>query len=192
MRLILASQSPRRQQLLQSLGLDFEIVLPSEGAETPPRPGEAPIDLVRRLGREKAADVAAQVDQAIVIGCDTVADCNGIVLGKPKDRIDAEQMLRTLRGQEHRVHSGLCLWRRPDDQVSTSVESTVLFMRAISDRELNEYLDSNLWEGKAGAFGYQDRTGWLEIVSGSESNVVGLPLELLQRELAAMMGDRSQ
>ena len=187
MKLILASQSPRRQQLLASLGYDFEIVLPSEHAETPPTNGEAPIDLVARLGHDKAADVAPNLDEGIIIGCDTVADCDGMILGKPQNRADAERMLRTLRGKEHYVHSGLCLWRRPDDCVSVSVDTTVLRMQRISDALLNEYLDSKLWQGKAGAFGYQDRTGWLEIVSGSESNVVGLPLELLQKELTAMM-----
>lgn len=187
MKLILASQSPRRHELLRTLGYEFDIVLPSPQAETPPLAEESPIDLVARLGRDKAADVATRIDQGIVIGCDTVADCDGVVLGKPADRAHAAEMLRMLRGKQHRVHSGLCLWQRPADRVAVSVDSTVLWMQEISDRELDEYLDSGLWSGKAGAFGYQDRIGWLEIVSGSESNVVGLPLELLQSELTAMM-----
>lgn len=187
MQLILASQSPRRRDLLKAAGYDFAVHVPSDDAETEPIPGETPRDLVARLSRDKAANVAAQVGSGLVVGCDTVADCDGEILGKPRDRDHAERMLRTLRGREHGVHSGLCLWRRPDDKLRVQVDTTILRMQPISDRQLHEYLDSNLWVGKAGAFGYQDRKGWLEIVSGSESNVVGLPMELLQRSLADMM-----
>ena len=189
MKLILASQSPRRRQLLQDAGYEFEIRMPSDDAETEQWPGELPRDMVGRQGRQKAENVAASVAEGIVIGCDTVADCDGQVLGKPVDRAHAERMLRQLRGREHFVHSGLCLWQCPVDKVFVATETTKLFMREITDAQLAEYLDSELWAGKAGAFGYQDRTGWLEIVEGSESNVVGLPMELLTRALTEMMGD---
>ena len=187
MKLILASQSPRRRQLLEAADYKFEVWPPSDDAETEPFEGEPPIDLVARLARDKAQNVAISVGHGLVIGCDTVADCDGFVLGKPVDREHAGKMLKTLRGREHSVHSGLCLWRRPDDKVSVAVDTTRLFMQDISDAVLEDYLNSNLWAGKAGAFGFQDRTGWLEIVSGSESNVVGLPMELLKRALADMM-----
>ncbi len=185
--LILASQSPRRRQLLQDAGYEFEIRVPSDDAETEPHCGELPRDLVARQGRQKAENVAKTVSHGIVIGCDTVADCDSQVLGKPKDRAHAEQMLRQLQGREHFVHSGLCLWQCPGDDVFLATETTKLFMRELTDVELEEYLDSELWVGKAGAFGYQDRTGWLKIVEGSESNVVGLPMELLTKALAGMM-----
>jgi len=187
-KLILASQSPRRRKLLQDAGYEFEIRVPSDDAETEQLPGELPYDMVARQGRQKAENVAATVSDGIVIGCDTVADCDGQVLGKPHDRTHAEQMLRQLRGREHFVHSGLCLWKCPDGKVFVATETTKLFMRKITDVELADYLDSELWAGKAGAFGYQDRTGWLEIVTGSDSNVVGLPMELLTRALTDMMG----
>lgn len=189
MKLILASQSPRRRQLLEAAGYEFEVRVPSDDAETEPFHGEAPRDLVARLSQEKAQNVAISVELGIVIGCDTVADCDGELLGKPTDRDHAAQMLRQLRGREHNVHSGLCLWQRPEDKVAVAVDTTKLFMNDLSDTDLEEYLDSELWVGKAGAFGYQDRTGWLEILSGSESNVVGLPMELLHRTLTDMMGN---
>ncbi len=99
-------------------------------------------------------------------------------------------MLELLRGREHRVLSGLCLWNYPNRPPDTQIAITRLRMDAISDQALNEYLDSYQWEGKAGAFGYQDRLGWVHVIEGSESNVVGLPLELLAEMLAKLTGDR--
>jgi septum formation protein len=132
--------------------------------------------------------VAARVNRGIVIGCDTVADCDGQILGKPCDEADARRMLVLLRGREHRVLSGLCLWERPGDRVRTGVAETLLCMDAIADEAIEEYLASRQWEGKAGAFGYQDRLGWIHVLQGSPSNVVGLPLELLADSLADLAG----
>lgn len=182
-RLILASASPRRRELLTDAGYAFEVRVPSDGAEDGQIPHESPPELVMRLARQKAGDIADRIERGIVIGCDTVAECGGQILGKPRDLAHARQMLRSLRGQVHHVYSGLCLWRRPDDRVLTRVESTKLKMEPILDSELESYLRSQLWQGKAGAFGFQDRHGWLRILAGSESNVVGLPLELLRRML---------
>lgn len=183
-RLILASSSPQRRNLLAENGYAFEVYAPHSSAEDVARPHETPAELVVRLARQKAGDVAQKIDKGIVIGCDTVAECGGKILGKPTDRRDARDMLRHLRGQIHHVYSGLCLWRRPENKVIARVDVTKLKMETILDAEVESYLQSGLWEGKAGAFGYQDRPGWLRIVAGSESNVVGLPLELLKKMLA--------
>jgi len=145
--------------------------------------GESPLELVSRLARQKAGDVALRVQSGLVLGCDTVVECCGRVLGKPEDKQDARRMLNLLRGHEHGVHSGLCLWRRPDDRTRVRVATTRLRMDAIPDEQLEDYLESHQWEGKAGAFGYQDRLGWIHVIEGSESNVVGLPLELLGQML---------
>ena len=115
-------------------------------------------ELVVRLARQKAADVALRYDSAIILACDTVAECHGQVLGKPRDRDDARRMLTLLRGKQHRVHSGLCLWIRPEDKTTLQLDTTTLVMDDVSDEQLESYPDTNLWEGKAGAFGYQD--GW--------------------------------
>jgi septum formation protein len=191
--LILASQSPRRRQLLEEAGYDFRVLVPSEQAECGVCSGESPTQLVARLAYQKAADVARHVARGVVIGCDTVAECLGQVLGKPLDESHARQMLQLLRGREHRVLSGLCLWWRPADQVRVEVDVTRLRMADISNGELETYLASTAWEGKAGAFGYQDGVPWIEVLAGSESNVVGLPLELLERmlrESCSMPSDR--
>ena len=92
-------------------------------------------------------------------------------------------MLTLLAGREHRVYSGLCLWRRPDDTIKLAVETTTLVMDPLFRAQLAEYLAGGGWEGKAGAFGFQDGLDWVHIVSGSETNVVGLPMELLQQLL---------
>ena len=189
MRLILASQSPRRRQLLTEAGYEFSVIPPDDSAESGICSGETAKEMVARLGQQKAANVAANIDEGVVLGCDTLAECCGQILGKPRDQDHAEQMLRLLRGREHYVHSGICLWRRPDDRVLVATDTTTLFMNEISDQELQEYLAGDLWIGKAGAFGLQDRTGWMEIRSGSESNVVGLPMELLKRMLQAITND---
>jgi len=178
--LILASTSPRRNHLLTEFGYRFETDPPSDGAECGICSGETPPELVVRLARQKAVDVAVRYDFAIILGCDTVAECYGQVLGKPRDREDASRMLKLLRGKEHRVHSGVCLWVRPEDLVLLQVDTTTLFMDEVSDQQLENYLDTNKWEGKAGAFGYQDGWDWLHVTKGSETNVVGLPMELLK------------
>ncbi len=181
--LILASQSARRRRLLEEAGYDFTVMVPSPEAECGVCSGEGPAQLVARLAYRKAADVARRVALGTVIGCDTVAECLGQVLGKPSDEQHARRMLQLLRGREHRVLSGLCVWRRPADLVRVEVAVTRLRMAALSDSELEAYLATEAWVGKAGAFGYQDGLPWIEVLEGSTSNVVGLPLELLARLL---------
>jgi septum formation protein len=185
--LTLASQSPQRRQLLDEAGYAFDVIVPHESAECGICSRETPPELVNRLARQKAANVAKRVGRGLVLGCDTVAECRGQILGKPKDLTHARQMLTLLRGRTHHVYSGVCLWRRPDDQSIARVATTKLRMEPITDRQLEQYLKSGCWEGKAGAFGFQDQLSWIEILAGSESNVVGLPLELLSEMLPELV-----
>jgi septum formation protein len=187
MQLILASSSPRRRELLQAAGFTFTIRHPSAEAECGVCSGESPPEFVARLAYQKAADVATHVDEseAVIIACDTVAECVGRILGKPVDTQHARQMLELLSGREHRVYSGVCVWHVPQGEPQVEVARTTLRMDKLTPAAIDEYLGSGLWEGKAGAFGYQDRQGWLHVIEGSESNVVGLPLETLTRMLAA-------
>jgi septum formation protein len=182
-KLILASRSPRRRELLAEAGYGFEVVVPSAAAECGVCSGEGPAELVARLAYQKAADVAGRIDRGLVLGCDTVAECQGRILGKPADRADARRMLQSLRGQEHRVWSGLCLWPVPGGKPQIQTAVTTLRMDPLAESQIEEYLAGGQWEGKAGAFGYQDGTGWVHVVEGSPSNVVGLPLELLAEML---------
>ncbi len=202
MKLVLGSQSPRRRQLLEAAGFEFEVIRPSQAAEENAPTHLNPAKLVAELAFRKAADVAAriekalgekaQIEKALVIGCDTVAECDGQILGKPVDEDDARRMLSTLSGRRHRVLSGLCLWpvgRGNSIAVGEPVqrvEVTSLDMDRLTDAQLDEYLAGGQWRGKAGSFGYQDELGWVHVVEGSESNVVGLPMELFETMLLEM------
>ena len=188
-KLILASRSPRRRQLLTEAGYQFEVLPPDELIEYAADLRKTPRELVSDLAYQKAADVARRTDEGIVLACDTVVEYRGQILGKPQDRDDARRMLQLLRGRAHHVYSGLCLWRRPDNRTLVEVDVTKLKMDPRSDADLEQYLDTGQWQGKAGAFGYQDRLGWIRIVTGSESNVVGLPMELLTKMLLKLDGE---
>ena len=184
-RLILASGSPRRRELLKAAGYVFEVIEPDESAECGVCSGTGPAALVAELAFRKAADVARRIDCGLVIAGDTVAESRGQILGKPTDRDHAERMLRELGGRQHRVLTGICVWRVPNSKPDVQVATTSLVMDALTDDQLAEYLDTDAWRGKAGAFGYQDSLGWVKVLEGSESNVVGLPMQLLEQMLAA-------
>lgn len=191
--LILASTSPRRQELLRDAGYAFRVVAPDPSAESGACSSCGPIELVRDYALSKATDVVRQLAASertrdiVLLAADTVAECQGQILGKPVSEEHARQMLRLLRGREHRVHTGVCVWSLPRDGEPSvphveTVETT-LVMDAIDDTAIEEYIDAGGWEGKAGGFGYQDRLGWIHIQQGSESNVVGLPMERVSRLL---------
>jgi septum formation protein len=183
--LVLASSSPRRRQLLGSLGIGFEVIEPDSSAEDGRLADETPEDYVCRLAVQKVRSAAGKITACTVIGCDTVAVCNGNILEKPNSLDDARCMLKMLRGSEHAVLSGLCVLHQTPDNVCECVRYAVtkLRMEAITDETLENYLQTGAWQGKAGAFGYQDDNDWIQIIEGSESNVVGFPLELLQEML---------
>jgi len=185
---ILASGSPRRRQLLTEAGYTFEIVIPSEEAECGVCSGESPPELVARLAYQKAADVSTRVGPSLIVACDTMAECRGQLLGKPHDEQHAREMLTLLSGREHSVYSGLCLWKVPEGEPLVEVDRTTLRMDTLSTKQIDDYLETGLWEGKAGAFGYQDGFPWLRVIEGSESNVVGLPMERLAAMLAKLKG----
>ena len=198
-KLILASSSPRRRQLLEEAGYDFEVVAPPDNVECGLCSEEGPAGLVTELAYRKAAAVRRKFlspqppvpspDSRIIVAADTVAGCDGLILGKPRDEPDARAMLEQLRGRQHRVLTGVCVWPlrlplplgegRGEGAPLIRVAATKLRMDQLSDAEIGGYLSSGQWVGKAGAFGYQDRLGWVRVEEGSESNVVGLPMELL-------------
>lgn len=190
-RLVLASQSPRRRELMSSLGVDFDVCVPDASAEpddAKPEDGESIAQFVVRLAKQKATNVAHSLPYpALVIGCDTVADVEGELLGKPRDRDDAARMLRLLSGRTHSVWSGLCVVDSQTRSLWTDVAESQLTMTPLSEAQLGQYLDSNAWAGKSGAFGYQDGHPWLRIISGTAENVVGLPLDVLQQTLLKML-----
>lgn len=162
------------------------VVEPPEAAEAeaaPRAPDETLAAYVRRLATVKAAAVAATGVCGTILACDTLSEVDGVVLGKPADRHAARRMLSALSGRRHRVVTGVCLWLHPQGRPATADCESLLAMEPLTDEFLEWYLDSGLWQGKAGACGYQDERLPLRVESGSESNVVGLPLELVRQML---------
>ncbi len=176
--LILASKSPRRQELLKLITEDFEIRT-ADVDETLPQ-GIKPADAVLYLSAIKARPFAAQGD--IVIGADTVVALGNTILGKPKNREDAKRMLSELSGREHSVFTGVTLIKG-DIERSFYVESKVKFYE-LSEQEISDYAASGECDDKAGAYGIQGRGSLLvEKIDGDYFNVVGLPVSKLYREL---------
>lgn len=180
-RLVLASASPRRRELLASLGVEFA-VLPATIDEFP-RPQEALEVYVRRTAREKALTVTRQAPGAFVLACDTDVGLDGVILGKPIHRARAVAMLQHLAGREHRVCTGVCLARDQKILEEFTVESRVTF-KPLSDEVIQAYVATGEPLDKAGAYGAQGvgRT-LIEKIEGSLTNVIGLPLD----EVAALL-----
>lgn len=182
---MLASGSPRRLELATREGWQVEVVPPPEEAESqaPARgPTEPLAAFVRRLALAKAEAVAATGVVGTILACDTLSEVDGIPLGKPIDRRHAREMLAKLSGRTHRVVTGVCLWPHPRLPPLLADAESLLEMGELTPEFLDWYLDSGMWRGKAGACGLQDERLPLRVIAGSESNVVGLPLELV-REL---------
>jgi septum formation protein len=183
MRLILASSSPRRAQILRDAGLVFSII--SSAVDETPIPGEAPGELVLRLANAKAELVAARsVGPAIVVAADTVVVLEGQILGKPRSTDDARHMLEKLSGHMHSVVTGVSLIRLPDVEQRAFVETTLVHFDRLSANEITRYLATDEPHDKAGAYAIQGRAGrYIPRIEGCYYNVVGLPLARLLSEL---------
>jgi septum formation protein len=180
-RLILASASPRRKEILAALGFAFE-TRPAE-VEERVGPGESAFDAAERLAREKAAVVAGAEPDALVVAADTLVVLDGEALGKPRDRAEAETMLRRLRGRRHQVVTGVAV--ASDGGCVSGRETTTVVFAPMSDAEVRAYAATGEPDDKAGAYAVQGIGGlFVERVEGSPSNVVGLPVRLLARLLA--------
>ena len=182
-KIILASQSPRRRELMEMLGLPFEVMV-SEAEEK--ITGTDPAAVTEELSARKAAAVAAEIREGIVIGADTVVALQGRILGKPADRAGAEAMIRSLQGQSHMVYTGVTLIRKRDGhtEARTFSEGTRVRVAAMSDSEIQAYLDTDEPYDKAGAYGIQGIFGkHIAGIEGDFYNVVGLPVHRLYQEL---------
>ena len=174
-RLVLASASPRRLALLRQLGVEPDLVEPAEIDETPRR-GELPRALAARLAATKAEAVATRHPGTFVLGADTVVACGRRCLPKPEDEGEARACLALLSGRRHRVLGGLAVIAPDGRRAARLVVTTVAFKR-LSEAETAAYLESGEWRGKAGGYAVQGRAAaFVRFLSGSYSNVVGLPL----------------
>jgi septum formation protein len=182
-RLILASSSPDRRAMLERAGYSIDVI-PS-GIDEPTGQGFTnPRHYVMTVSWIKAAAVALQVEDGMIIAADTVGWLDGQIVGKPNDLDDARAILTSLSGREHELWTGVVLWRRPDDLQVIWQECTRLFFRKLSARELDAYLATDTWVGRSGAYAIQEENDpFLRIIDGSLTNVIGLPMESLQENL---------
>ena len=179
-RLVLASASPRRAEILRAVGWEFEVE--AADIDETPRAGETPGDYVERLAREKAAAVASRRLFGVVLGADTVVVAGGEILGKPRDEGDARRMLRLLAGRRHEVLTGAALVRAEDSRAVVAHERTLVRFAPMTDEEIVWYAATGEPSDKAGAYGVQGRAAlFIEGVEGDYWNVVGLPVRLLYR-----------
>ena len=193
MALVLASASPRRQELLRAAGIAVT-VQPTNIPETP-LDGEAPKAFAERLAREKAWAIFKQRPNDYVLGADTIVVVDGQILGKPLNPADAERMLRLLSGRTHEVTTGVCVMgpkvgaSAPSSKTETTLgdtrsETTRVIMNEISDEEIRAYIASGEPLDKAGAYAVQGiASRWIPRIEGDYSNVVGLPIPLVYRML---------
>ena len=188
MRYILASGSPRRRELLGTLGIEFEII-PAEGDEI--ITSEIPSEVVTSLSEQKAKEIFHKVlrdnkDTLVVIGSDTVVSYREKILGKPKDRNDAREMIDSFQGDTHQVYTGVTViyGNQDEEQAFSFYECTNVNVYAMDEKEITGYLNTDEPYDKAGAYGIQGIFGkYVKGIEGDYNNVVGLPISRLYQEL---------
>ena len=187
-KLILASNSPRRRELLEQIGVEFEVI-PSNAEEKITK--QEPSEVVEELSRQKAEDVAASVEDGIVLGADTVVCQNGQIMGKPTDEADAKQMLQKLQGEEHSVYTGVTILVKANgavQHVQTFSQETKVYVYEMTDEEIDRYIATGEPMDKAGAYGIQGRfAAYVEGIEGDYNNVVGLPVSAVWQELKELL-----
>lgn len=185
-RLVLASSSPARRDLMERLGYSFEVMV---SAIEEPTGFTDPRTEVATVSWLKASVVAPKVDQGIVIAADTIGWIDGRALLKPRDADDARRILRAMGGRTHELWTGVVLWRRPDDvQIAWQERSLVHFV-AMDDAQMERYLKTREWKNNSGAYAIlESGDPHVTVIEGSITNVIGLPMETLQRRLSVLPG----
>lgn len=182
-KLMLASASPRRKQMLRELGVHFS-VMPGSFDEPPHSKGEAPSVYVRKNAEGKARSAAHKVKNALVIGADTIVVYRGRVLGKPGSLKDASDYLHLLNGRTHAVYTGLCIFDSSDDSCLSDYEKTQVVFRKLTESEISAYLGRINPMDKAGAYAIQGEGALIvESIAGCYYNVVGFPIAKLEQLL---------
>jgi septum formation protein len=187
MNLVLASQSPRRKELLAILGYAFTVI-PSSVDETPIA-GENPDVFVVRVAREKGMEVASRVSQSVIISADTVVTIDNEILGKPSDERDAVRMLRKLSGRDHSVLTAITVVNQLKQETLEGLDRTRVWFASLSDQQILDYIRREDVFDKAGAYAIQGYAGvYIPRIEGNYFNVMGFPLplvhELLRRTLS--------
>ena len=190
MRIILASQSPRRRELLEMLGYPFEVKV-SEAEEK--ITSTNPAQVTEELSCQKAETVAEQIQQGLVIGADTVVSQNDKILGKPMDRQDAREMIQILQGRNHKVYTGVTVIQREAGREVRRVtfsEETIVRVASMTSKEVEQYISLPEPYDKAGGYGIQGTFAkYIQGIEGDYFNVVGLPIHRLYKVLKEFVVD---
>ena len=185
--IILASASPRRKQLLAEAGYKFTSVCPDIDESAFPAERISPCGYAKRLALTKAKNVAAGHPDCLVIGADTVVDFNGEIIGKPAGAEEAEQITKKLFGAPHKVITAVAIVRIIDGTEIVESDTTTVYPKQMTAEQLAEHIKSGSWRDKAGAYAIQEGGDeFIEKIEGSLTNVMGLPMELLQSVLAGL------
>jgi septum formation protein len=186
--IILASASPRRRQLLAEAGYTFNSVLPGIDESAVPAEGVGPCEYVRRLALAKAKNVAAGHPGCLVIGADTAVDFNGEIIGKPGDAKEAEQITKKLFSTPHKVITAVAIVRIVDGVEIVESDTTTVYPKEMTAGQIAEHIKGGSWRSKAGAYAIQEGGDeFIEKIEGSLTNVMGLPMELLQQMLGRIV-----
>jgi septum formation protein len=185
--IILASNSPRRKQLLAEAGFKFTCVEPDIDESVFAAEAHNPCEYAERLALAKAKSVAEKFPDCLVIGADTVADFEGQIVGKAADAKEAEEITRKLFSGPHRVITAVAIVRIVDGTEIVESDRTTVYPKKLSDKQITEHIKGGSWRGKAGAYAIQEEDEFVERIEGSLTNVMGLPMELLQRLLKRLV-----
>jgi len=185
--LILASSSPARRELLQQTGIPFTVQ--PANIDEPTTGFHDPRTFVQTVSWLKAAAVASQIADGLVLAADTIGWIDGGPVLKPTDEADARRILHQLGGRDHELWTGVVLWRRPDDLQVIWQERSLVRMKAMTDAEMDEYLATREWRNNSGAYAIRvEDDPHVQVTQGSLTNVIGLPLETLTRVLREVFG----
>lgn len=179
MKLILASSSPQRKQLLENIRIFPDEIIPADVDESPTK-AEIPNLYVKRIAIDKAEKVAAQIEDGIVIAADTIAAVGRRIIGKASTLEEAKRDLQLMAGRRHNVHSGLCIIKKQGGKIvqrSEKIVTTSVRFKKLTEKELDWYVAQEEWRGKSGSFTLMGlASGFIEYINGSHTNVIGLPL----------------
>ena len=182
---ILASASPRRKELLERAGYKF--IIDASGIDENGFDKAHPVEFAAKLALAKANDVANRHRDMLVLGADTIAACDGLIIGKPADAADAERITRLLFSKPHKVITAVAVVRICDGLEISRADTTVVYPKKMTDDMIRKHLASGTWEGKAGAYAIQE-TGdeFVDRIEGSITNVMGLPMEIIAEIFAGL------
>ncbi len=181
-KLVLASTSPRRSEILKAAQLDFEVIFPENIKEE--EVSDDPVFHVLELSRKKAESVSQKIKDGFILGSDTIVVLNKEILGKPKDQVDAFRILKKLSGKEHKVYTGITLLDIKNGKISSDYQLTRVKFNQLKDKEIEDYIKTGEPMDKAGAYGIQGMGNFLvEKIDGDLDNVIGLPMKKLKELL---------